>query len=89
MQKIQNTFETTSISLAASLLTSGRITLIKAIELAPLKYIYVFRPKNICEEFQRQYFNNELVLPIRRVEENVRLLKSITPERRYKNEYSR
>ncbi len=75
---MNNYFQTTNLSLAAALLASGKVKFIKIIQSTPYTQAYIFVPNDLCEEIQAKYVNNELLLPVRIVEQNIKVLKSLS-----------
>jgi hypothetical protein len=74
---MENAFKTSNLSLAAAILASGQAKFVRINQITFYKSEYVFSPKDKCEEIQKKYINNELSLPVRVVEENIKVLKSL------------
>lgn len=75
---MNNYYQTTNLSLAAALLASGKVKFIKTIQFTPYTQGYVFIPKDLCNEIETKYINNELLLSVRIVEQNIKVLKSLS-----------
>jgi len=77
MNNMNKQYITSNLSLAASILASGKAKFVKVISNGYNPSDFVFEPLEACQEIERSYINNQLILKVRDVETNIKILKSL------------
>lgn len=69
-------YSTNNLSLAASILATRKAKFIEVVSNGYSPADFIFEPYEECIQIEKKYINNSLILSVRDVETNIKILKS-------------